>query len=174
MKQLFLAIGLFSLSIVFAPLAQAHKLVPSFSQLPNSQRVEGYVIESYPVVNAGAPQTQRVCENVEVPIYAHGQQTNQAGDVLAGIVVGGVIGKVLTGKDSGAAVGAIIGGAAAANNQQQHIVGYRTERQCHMVEVANDQVDFYRTRINLQGKVYRVRSSYPFRAGDTVYMWVHH
>ena len=81
------------------------------------------------------PITQ--CQDVEIPIYGT-QQGNGAsgGDVLTGMIIGGLLGKGATGKDKGAAVGAVIGGVIAADkgqNNKRVIIGYEIERQCSEV-----------------------------------------
>ena len=75
------------------------------------------------------------CNIVDVPVY--GQINNgggaNAGDVLGGMIIGGILGKGVSGNDKGAAAGAVLGGMIAAdnkNNSQQGIVGYRQEQRC--------------------------------------------
>jgi uncharacterized protein YcfJ len=48
------------------------------------------------------------------------------------MILGGLLGKGATGKDDGAAIGAILGGIVAADNKKskQVVTGYRVERQC--------------------------------------------
>ena len=74
------------------------------------------------------------CENVQVPIYGNVQgQGASGGDVLSGAILGGILGKALTGEDNAAAFGAIVGAMGAAENKkqpQQKIVGYETQKQC--------------------------------------------
>ncbi len=94
--------------------------------MANSQQVGGRVLGSVPIYSSAGTKTKRVCENVEVPVYAKGGA--QAGDVLAGAFIGGVLGKILAGKDSRVAFGAVAGGAVAAGANQNRIVDYRTER----------------------------------------------
>ena len=83
------------------------------------------------------PTTQ--CQDVEVPIYGTVQGGGATGgDVLTGMIIGGIIGKGLTGKDNGAAAGDVMGGVIAAdkgNGSRQVITGYKTERQCSEVMV---------------------------------------
>jgi uncharacterized protein YcfJ len=81
------------------------------------------------------PTTQ--CQDVEVPIYGT-QQGNGAsgGDVLTGMIIGGLLGKGVSGNDKGAAAGAVIGGVIAADkgqNSKKVIIGYEIQRQCSEV-----------------------------------------
>ena len=55
-------------------------------------------------------------------------------DVLGGMIIGGLLGKGITGKDNGAAAGAVLGGIFQADkkqNKQNQIVGYRQQQQCY-------------------------------------------
>ena len=83
-----------------------------------------------------APVTSTVCKNVKVPIYEQVQrQGNAAEGALAGMIIGGILGKGVTGKDDGAAAGAVIGGLIGADKGSQPksenvIVGYEYVEQC--------------------------------------------
>ena len=74
------------------------------------------------------------CTNKKTPIYGNIQVKPDAGAVLGGAVLGGIIGKTVTKKDGGAAVGAIIGGALANENQKtkttRGIIGYQDKNVC--------------------------------------------
>tara|TARA_Y100001937_G_C6948336_1_gene253486 strand:+ start:127 stop:633 length:507 start_codon:yes stop_codon:yes gene_type:complete len=74
------------------------------------------------------------CKDIQVPIYGSVQgEGASGGDVLGGAIIGGLLGQALTGKDNGAAFGAIVGAMGAAENKKQSkqkIVGYQTQRQC--------------------------------------------
>jgi len=78
------------------------------------------------------PYRVEVCKDVQTPIYGNVGGGASAGDVLGGMIIGGLIGKGVTNKDNGAAAGAVIGGMIAAdkNQSKQGVTGYRTERQC--------------------------------------------
>lgn len=172
MKRFFITMVLAAMCIYPVTGVSAHERAPSFKRFADSHRVAGHVLESYPVYAGGGTSTRRVCENVQVPIYGQGGG-NQAGDVVAGAVVGGILGRMVTGKSSGATVGAIMGGMVGANQHQNRITGYRTERQCNDVQVSDTRVRYYESRIRLEGRIYRVRTSSPFQAGGMVHMWVH-
>ena len=49
----------------------------------------------------------------------------------AGMILGGILGKGVTGKDNGAVAGAVLGGVTLADNKKtkQVITGYLTQRQ---------------------------------------------
>jgi len=74
------------------------------------------------------------CNMAQVPIYE--QVTGQGAtglEVLFGALFGGLAGKAITDKDEGAAAGAIIGGAVAAEAgraPQLRIVGYENKEIC--------------------------------------------
>lgn len=76
-----------------------------------------------------AHEYENQCQNIQVPIY----DDNAVDDVIAGAVIGGVLGKVVTDKDKGAAAGALIGGIIGSESSKRKITGYRTEQQCQQV-----------------------------------------
>ena len=99
----------------------------------NSSTTQGKIIAIDPVyTNVRQQQPNQTCQNVEVPIYGRTNGGNAGEGALGGMIIGGVLGKVLGGNDKGAAAGAILGGVVGANNSQGQrvITGYRTERQC--------------------------------------------
>jgi uncharacterized protein YcfJ len=101
------------------------------------------------------PTTQ--CQDVEVPIYGTVQGGGATGgDVLTGMIIGGLLGKGVTGKDDGAAAGAVLGGVIAADKGNQNrrvITGYTTERQCSEVMVRQEvnQIKDYRITFEWNG-----------------------
>ena len=74
------------------------------------------------------------CSIEKVPIYGEIQSKPDAGAVVGGAVLGGIIGKAVTKKDGGAAFGALVGGALANENQKTKtttgIVGYENRQRC--------------------------------------------
>lgn len=108
-------------------------LAVSVSTPALAENVNARVEDHYREVTRQIPHTERVCEIVEVPIYGYNNGGATAGDVLGGMIIGGLIGKGATGDDKGAAAGAVIGGMVGAdrNRGQQVITGYRQENRCH-------------------------------------------
>ena len=92
--------------------------------------VRGNVVDYYNNVVVSTPHEKRLCEEYQVPIY--GQQGSvDGGDVLMGMIIGGLLGKGVTGQDNGAAAGAVFGGVIAADKANKTVVqGYKTETKC--------------------------------------------
>ena len=74
------------------------------------------------------------CSIQKVPIFGKIQSKPDAGAVVGGAVLGGIIGKAITKKDKGAAVGAIVGGVLANQNQKTKsatgVIGYENRQKC--------------------------------------------
>jgi len=93
------------------------------------------------------PTTKTRCENVDVPVYENVQvQGNAAGGALAGMIIGGLLGKGVSGNDDGAAAGAVIGGLIGADKgskpkTERRIVGYERKQSCNNVVVYVDQTE---------------------------------
>lgn len=121
--------------------------------------------------------TRTECYNVEVPVYGQTQSHGaNGGDVLAGMIIGGLIGKGVTGDDGGAAAGAVLGGVIAADKKShsQVITGYRTQRQCNEVLV-NEPVRQLKNYFvyfkwnGMQGTAYTYNH---YNVGDYIYVEV--
>ena len=108
------------------------------------------VFDHTKTMRVSTPTTQRVCQDMDVPIYGTTtQQGNASAGALIGMLLGAACGKAVTGNDKGAAVGAIMGGLVGAYKgaqpkQSQTIVGYKQELVCNDVtSVSNQLVDVY-------------------------------
>lgn len=100
--------------------------------------VNARVEDKYQTVVRNTPQTERICQTVEVPIYGTVQGQSSTGDALVGAIIGGAIGNQFgggSGKDAATVLGAIVGADVAnkRGSSQQVITGYRLEQQCRNV-----------------------------------------
>ena len=100
MKQLIIGLGLTLASC--APVAAHHTGAP----------IDGKVKDHYRLERVDIPHTRRVCEQ---------RQGASSGDVLGGMIIGGIFGKALSGDDKGAGVGAVIGGMIAADENRSSV-----------------------------------------------------
>ncbi|NEU34364.1 glycine zipper 2TM domain-containing protein, partial [bacterium LRH843] len=72
--------------------------------------------------------------------------------VIGGAIVGGVIGKVVTKKNAGAAAGAIVGGAIANESSKKTVTKYREVENCTNVfipERITDEAELERVLMDL-------------------------
>jgi len=126
------------------------------------EKVNAQIEDYYYTVYDRVPETKRICETVQVPVYGVERRQTNGADVLGGMIIGGILGKGLTGKDNGAAAGAVIGGIAAAetNKTKSVVTGYRQEQQCHNEEtyrnVERRQYDYSVLQFTLDGTKYEL------------------
>lgn len=129
-----------------------------------NERVNATIEDFYINETVSTPVRVNECRNVDVPIYGTRDRRGSDGDVLAGAIVGGVIGNQFgggSGKDAMTVLGAIVGANHMANRTTEEIVGYRTERQCaEAVIYENNRVRTYSystITFTLDGKRHTVR-----------------
>lgn len=121
-------------SVAIAPLVLVTALAaPTITMADTPTKVR--VVDYNKTIVSSVPTTTEVCENVKVPIYSSvTTQGDAGGGALLGMLLGGLLGKGVTGDDGGAAAGAVLGGVIGANESQtrteRRIVGYENERQC--------------------------------------------
>lgn len=100
-------------------------------------KVNAKVTDYYKTSLESTPYTVQECSVQRVPVYSETANNNTAGgNALIGMIIGGLIGKGVSGNDKGAAAGAVIGGIAGADSQRpvsRSISGYRNERVCNDV-----------------------------------------
>lgn len=72
------------------------------------------------------------CKTSSVP-YQQTVKGGQPEKVIGGALIGGVIGKVVTDKNAGAAAGAIIGGAIGHENSKKTVTRYKEVETCRNV-----------------------------------------
>ncbi|MDQ7079494.1 MAG: hypothetical protein Q9M41_02370 [Paracoccaceae bacterium] len=164
-----LALGI-ALALSGPALAQTF---PSLTQTYDTHPVIATVVDSYPVYSAESGGKKRVCKNVRVPIYRKPPPDQQAGNVIAGAIIGGTLGQIVTGNKNGATAGAVIGGIAGANKNQERIVGYKTVRRCHTTKKKGAKhLLYYESQVRIDGQIYRIRTGNSFDPGDRVRLYM--
>lgn len=99
------------------------------SPLAFAGATEPHVTHHYKDISRSTPYQE--CHNVEVPIYGNvSTGRTSKSDVLGGMIVGGLLGKAVTGDDKGAAFGAVIGGMESVNGHERGVVGYKQQQRC--------------------------------------------
>jgi uncharacterized protein YcfJ len=100
----------------------------------SNQSVHATVTDHFRTVTHNIPQTETVCQMVQVPVYGG---SGNVGNTIAGAIIGGAIGNQFgngSGRDAMTVLGAIVGADVANRSAQTNsVVGYRQERQCHEV-----------------------------------------
>ena len=146
--------------------------VMSTAAYADNIRITVPVIDSQPkYVTKTVQQPTQQCNVVEVPIYG-GNNGNAGEGALGGMIIGGVLGKVLGGNDKGAAAGAILGGVVGANNSQKgkQIIGYRQEQRC-TTSYTNQQIQEtagYTVTYELAGQRHTTHSHRYVNPGSTL------
>ena len=108
--------------------------------VPVAANAENYAIITNVTPNYSYTKSytqEKSCHTIREPIYGDiSSHDTKSGDVLTGLVLGGLFGKGVTGKDKGAAAGAVLGGIIAANRNKTKstIIGYRKVPNCEIVQ----------------------------------------
>tara|TARA_R110002074_G_scaffold155808_2_gene311789 strand:+ start:2005 stop:2484 length:480 start_codon:yes stop_codon:yes gene_type:complete len=91
--------------------------------------VEGLLTHSYSTLEIQHRQNNRVCQDVDVPVYS---TDDKAGEIAIGAILGGIIGKQVGDDDGATALGAWLGGAIANENAEKNktIIGYKRTTIC--------------------------------------------
>lgn len=118
LNLIFLLVGVVMIAILYANIAKAEGTI-----------VEGTVVDHYEKQIDFIEDSQEVCRLVKIPIYHKPRQPTGA-EILGGLVIGGALGKVISGDDKGALAGAVVGGLVTSSQQEPRIVGYSRKRVC--------------------------------------------
>jgi uncharacterized protein YcfJ len=122
-------------------------------------RVEPIISETYVDV------PRNVCYEVNVPVTRRTGATDA--DVIAGALIGGVIGNQFgggSGKDAATVLGVILGANAGSKQTHQTVTGYRIEQQCATEYVT--EVDSEITGWTVYYKWNNVRGSFETHRDD--------
>lgn len=166
MKKLAIAViaaGMLSATTALAAGSQAYQKVAT-------------VYKVTPFVTTKTVSTpNRVCTEVDVPIY----KRTKGGDDLGSIIIGGVIGSVIGNKVSGAngagTVGAVIGGVlgnehSKNKNSDTEIIGYERVNQCKTTYTNQQEqyVQHYTVYVDYNGMHVQFNTKKEFNIGDEV------
>jgi len=140
----------------------------------NTTVVNGSVVNSVPHYHTKSVSvpTQK-CSIKEIPIYSS-RKGNSAGEgALGGMILGGILGKVIGGNDQGAAAGAILGGVIGADKskpQRREIIGYRQDEVCKTVYRTEDRQvqQGWTTTVKYNGHIITQKTNRRFYAGQNV------
>jgi hypothetical protein len=134
----------------------------TYVEKPSRQVSGGTVVDnfSFETIYEDIPITK--CEIQKLPIFQNtGTGTDDVGAFVSGAIMGGILGKVITKEDGGAAVGAVLGGALANESQKNNskqIVGYEKKEVCsrkyRTVETQREQYSHSTITFQLSGQTY--------------------
>lgn len=124
--------------------------------------------------NQRVREISKVCHEEEFPVYGTREikRSSNGGDVLAGMIIGGLLGKGVTGKDNGAAAGAVLGGVIAADKDHREfervIVGYETKTICnnHIEYVNKSVLSHYIVAYSINGHYGEFKTKNKYKIGD--------
>ena len=141
-----------------------------------TMRVQAEVTSSTPITQQVVQKVpEQQCSIVDVPIYSQGNAST--GDVLAGAIIGGVIGNQFgkgKGNDAATVLGAIIGADTAnKKNGNKTIVGYKQVQQCNTIyieTVADKIVGYQSTFKTTEGEVYTFQTKSQWAVGTIVFL----
>jgi uncharacterized protein YcfJ len=109
---------------------------PSMGLTDQYKNINGTVEDHYITTYTRVPVKEKVCRIIEKPVYGYAErQGSAAGGALLGMIIGGAVGKGVTGNNDGAAAGAIMGGIIGADQGSKPktdrvIVGYEEQEKC--------------------------------------------
>lgn len=132
------------------------------------------VIENWTYETRRVPYDE--CTTVRVPVIGRPYNGSNAGaDALAGMIIGGILGKGLSGNDKGAAAGAVIGGVIGADRNNGHRprhVGreYTEELRCFTKYdyIRESVVAGYTVQYMYEGHLYSFNTFKEYRIGDKI------
>jgi uncharacterized protein YcfJ len=130
----------------------------------NEKINDARVYDHTKIIYKQVPTNQTFCKDVKVPVYGTVQkQGDAAGGALAGMIIGGLLGKGVSGNDDGAAAGAVIGGLIGADKgskpkNSQEVIGYEYVEKCNtetiIKEVKTEVYSHSTIRFYIDGKKY--------------------
>lgn len=117
---------------------------------------------------------RQICENIQVPIYQTVQrQGDAAGGALLGMILGGILGKEITGDKGGKNAGVVIGGLIGADRaagSQKIISGYQNQKQCRTVydQVSSQTISGYKIWFAYNGMEGSAFTNHKYSVGQRI------
>lgn len=114
------------------------------------------------------------CSIQRVPVYGRVKGKGASGlEVLGGALFGGLLGKAVTEKDEGAAIGGILGGVVAAEAGRAdkiEVVGYENKNVCYVLnkDVVESEIVSYRIEYEWNGIYGQSTSITSLQPGDEI------
>lgn len=136
-----------------------------------SPRSEGVIVDVQAEYRISyVPVTREECFEARVPVHSYAPPST--GDVLAGALIGGVIGNQFgggSGNDIATALGAIIGADSASRNSRD-VIGYSYEWQCRVVTTMSEtrEFDSYRVTYLMNGRYHTFNTQKNYHVGQRV------
>jgi uncharacterized protein YcfJ len=123
----------------------------------------GIVVSVEPVYRSGTPIYQEQCY-----LSRKNVKSSNTGNVITGMVIGGALGKGITGKNEAAAVGALLGGIIASDSGSTK--SYLVEH-CNNVLIGYENVLLhYLVTYRHNGTLYQEKTYRSFYVGQTIYV----
>ena len=149
---------------------------PAFAHHINKQKtVPAEIISVEPIFEHATSHIPRQsCSYVKVPIYQTVQRQGDASQgALLGMILGGIIGKELTGDNGGRNAGVVIGGLVGADKsagKEQIITGYKDQKQCKTVydQITNKVVTAYKIVFSYDGMQGTATTGHKYNVGDKI------
>jgi uncharacterized protein YcfJ len=147
-------------TLSYALVALMISVTPAFSGTYSNNAT---VVSVEPVYRSSTPIYQEQCYLSRETV-----RTSGSADVLTGMVIGGIIGKGITGKDDAAIAGAILGGIVGADSNRSET---RLVERCNSVLVGNETVLLhYLVTYKHNGTLYQEKTYRSFSVGQTIYV----
>jgi uncharacterized protein YcfJ len=114
------------------------------------------------------------CSIQRVPVYGRVKGKGASGlEILGGALFGGLLGKAVTEKDEGAAIGGILGGVVAAEAGRAdkiEVVGYENKNICYTInkDFVESEIISYKIEYEWNGFYGQTTTSSAFVPGDEI------
>jgi len=101
------------------------------AEVPES--IAGTVVDHYSDRSDFVEYPVTSCHEEQLPVYDRRGYKPSGASIMGGIILGGILGKALTGDNKGVKGGAVLGGLTAAQSRSPRIIGYRILEICSEV-----------------------------------------